>query len=129
MKPRICLIALFLMIAAAPGWAANLVYWTNLNGGNWSVAANWAINGNGAQGVPGPADTALIVSNGTYTVTNNASPTISGLTVGASGGGGTQTLTNTSSLVLNGAGTVTANGVLGFTGNTLSGTGSSREQR
>ena len=40
------------------------VTWTNTAGGNWGVAANWSPNQ-----VPGAADTGLITTPGTYTVT------------------------------------------------------------
>ena len=37
--------------------------WSNLNGGTWSTAGNWAPNG-----VPGAADLALITLPGSYVV-------------------------------------------------------------
>ena len=37
--------------------------WSNVNGGNWSDDGNWT-----PAGVPGPADTALIVLAGQYAI-------------------------------------------------------------
>ncbi|HXG47914.1 MAG TPA: hypothetical protein VNO52_09835, partial [Methylomirabilota bacterium] len=65
----------------------NTIYWTNLAGGNWSVAANWWPNR-----VPAATNHAAIVSNGTYTVTVNAAATCNNLTVGSISGVGTQTV-------------------------------------
>jgi hypothetical protein len=62
-----------LMASFIPAQAATIT-WTNTSGGNWSVAANWSPNQ-----VPGVADTALIETNGSYTVTLNANAQIAGL--------------------------------------------------
>jgi hypothetical protein len=92
------------LILARPVRAADIV-WTNLAGGNWSVAANWNPNQ-----VPGAGDTAYLTNSGTYAVTNNGTRTIGGLVVG--GDSGTQTLAQVGSytLTLNGAGRLGANG-------------------
>ena len=52
---------------------ASAINWTNIAGGNWSVAANWSPNQ-----VPGSADDAVITNAGTYTVTLDTSPTSKG---------------------------------------------------
>src|SRR6266852_7504802 len=51
--------------------AAATISWTNSSGGNWSAATNWTPNQ-----VPGPADNALITTNGTYAVTLDVGATI-----------------------------------------------------
>jgi len=117
-KLTLKLIALFLlpMALAVPGRAA-IITWTNVNGGSWSVAANWSPNT-----VPGAADDVRITSNGTYTVVMNVSPTISSLTLG--GISGLQTLTNTGqTLTVSQASLVDTNGILGMNGGTVSGAG------
>jgi hypothetical protein len=91
------------LISLLPTRAAN-INWTNVTGGNWSVAANWDPNS-----VPGASDSALITAAGTYTVTLDISPTVGGITLG--GASGTQTLAmNGQTLSLNGGFTVNANG-------------------
>src|SRR5258707_484327 len=62
------------LTAISPGRATTIA-WTNTSGGNWSAAANWKPNQ-----VPADGDTALITSNGTYTVLLDVSPTIASLT-------------------------------------------------
>ena len=95
---------------------ASVITWTNINGGLWNVSSNWSPNT-----VPGVGDTVFITNAGVYTVTQNVSVTVAGLTLG---GDGAQTLTNAgSNLTLNGASAVTATGVLGLAGGTLAGTG------
>jgi hypothetical protein len=104
---------LLLLGASAP---AATISWTNVNGGDWSVAANWNPNQ-----VPGAADDVLITADGNYTVRLDISANISSLAVG--GGSGTQTLTNPASpLNIANSGVVNANGVLGLGGGTLNGT-------
>src|SRR5437870_7448421 len=105
-------VAIFLT-AISPGRAAT-ISWTNIAGGNWSVADNWDPNQ-----VPGDSDTALITSDGTYTVTLDASATIASLTLG--GASGEQTLTSSGPLTLANASTVNTNGIFGFSGGALNG--------
>jgi len=96
-------VAFFLGALAAPVWA-DTITWTNISGGNWSVAANWSPNE-----VPGSSDDVLITSNGTYLVTLDTSPTINSLTLGADSG--EQTLTNQDfTLTLNSASIIGTNG-------------------
>src|SRR5262245_27253651 len=93
------------------------VTWTNVNGGNWNVAANWNPNQ-----VPGDADNAVITANGTYTVTLDMSATVTSLTLG--GTTGEQTFAqNGQTFTVSGAITVNANGVYDLSG-TLSCNGS-----
>ena len=80
------LFAVICLVLATDAFATD-IYWTNTAGGNWNVAANWSPNI-----LPGSSDNAFIVSNGTYTVTLNASATVQNLTLG--GASGTQTLSN-----------------------------------
>ncbi len=95
---------------------AGTIAWTNVNGGDWSVAANWNPNQ-----VRTAADDVLITADGNYTVRLDISASISSLAVG--GGSGTQTLTNPASpLNIANSGVVNANGVLGLGGGTLGGT-------
>src|SRR5208282_1115543 len=93
----------------SPADAATII-WTNVNGGNWSTAANWNSNQ-----VPGSADAAIITNGGTYTVTLSTSPTVNSLTLG--GGSGQQTLaTAGQTLTLASASVVGSNGVLALNG-------------
>ena len=71
-------LSVFILLAtcAQPVRAAQLL-WTNLNGGLWNAATNWSPNQ-----VPGAADSVVITNAGTYTVTNNASVTISAIVLG-----------------------------------------------
>jgi hypothetical protein len=79
---------------------ASTINWTNVAGGNWSLAANWSPNQ-----VPGSADDATVTNAGTYTVTLDTSPTVGSLTLG--GSSGQQTLaTAGSTLGFNSASTV-----------------------
>jgi len=80
--------------------SAEIINWTNIGNGNWSVAANWSPNQ-----VPSTNDTVVITNAGTYTVTLNVSPTLAGLWLG--GSSGTQTLATAGrTLTLNGDATV-----------------------
>ena len=115
--------------------AADLV-WTNLAGGNWSVAANWSPNQ-----VPGSSDNAYVTNSGTYTVTVNASVAVTSLQAGGSSGSqtlslaaGTLSLNGASRLDLNstlalsagnltGSGDVIISGALNWSGGTMSGSG------
>src|ERR1043166_5155143 len=115
---------LFFLVFAAlwPGAApdrilASDIYWTNTAGGNWTTSANWSPNQ-----VPGTNDNALIVSNGTYTVTVNANTTVSNVTAGAVLG--TQTLAIPSAtLTVNGTGLLDTNATLSLSGGTVAGNG------
>ena len=112
---RFAVIALGAMALASA--SAATIAWTNTSGGNWSEAGNWEPNQ-----VPGDGDTALITSNGTYTVTLDVGATIASLTLG--GASGTQTLTTGgNNLTLTDASTVSTNGIFGLSGGTLSGSG------
>ncbi len=111
-----CLVGVSCAAHLIPATAAT-ISWTNMSGGNWSTAANWSPNQ-----VPGPADSALITSNGSYTVALDVSATIASLTLG--GVSGNQTLTNSgNALALVNASTVGTNGVFGLSGGTLNGGG------
>src|ERR1035437_6298705 len=103
------IMAALCILAPAIAPAADIA-WTNISGGNWSVAANWNPNQ-----VPGSADTVLITASGTYTVILDASATVAGLTLGSVNG--IQTLTNSAgSLTLNNSSFVNTNGVLVLAG-------------
>jgi hypothetical protein len=92
-----------LSLTSAPG--AQIV-WTNTAGGNFSDGANWSPNQ-----VPGVNDTAVITSDGTYTVTLDVSPTVGGILLGATSGSSTQTLSlSGQTLTLNGPATVNSRG-------------------
>jgi hypothetical protein len=86
---------------ATPPVPVNPLVWTNIAGGNWSVAANWSPNQ-----VPTFTNDVLITTNGTYTVTVNNNASARSVTLG--GASGTQTLA-----VGNGFMTLTAsNGII-----------------
>ncbi|MFN3407607.1 MAG: beta strand repeat-containing protein [Limisphaerales bacterium] len=91
----------------------NTIYWTNLAGGNWSVAANWWPNR-----VPAATNNAAILSNGTYTVTVDVAAACNNLTVGSISGVGTQTvvLAGGQTLTVNGDGNWATNTVLNHSG-------------
>src|SRR5437879_12589821 len=90
------------LLAAAGNSRADTITWTNLNGGNWSRAANWDPNH-----APSANDTALITLAGTYTVKLDISVTVSNLTLG--GDSGAQTLAiNGATLTIAGLGTLTS---------------------
>ena len=113
MKPILCL-AVFLVCTTAH--AADIV-WTNVAGGNWSVAANWSPNQ-----VPGTNDTAWITNNGTYAVTLDANVTLNGLALG--GDSGTQTFSHANyTLTLNGPGSSSPQGIYAFASGILAGSG------
>ena len=50
-------------VSASSNWA-DTVTWVNTGGGNWNDASNWS-----PKEVPGAADTAMITTPGSYTVT------------------------------------------------------------
>ncbi|HXR07101.1 MAG TPA: hypothetical protein VN765_07210 [Candidatus Acidoferrum sp.] len=107
------LIALFLIVPCKAG----TITWTNTGGGLWSAATNWSPNQ-----VPASSDDALITAGGSYTVTMDASVTVSSLTLG--GANGRQILaTASNNLTLNNASVVKANGILNLSGGSLDGNG------
>jgi plastocyanin len=97
---------------------ASSIIWTNVAGGNWSVAANWSPNQ-----TPVSADTAVITNAGNYTVTLDVSPTVAGLVVGTTSGSTTQTflINGQQTFTLNGQATVNSNGKFNLTSGTLAG--------
>ncbi len=109
-----------LVLALSLGVARSAtVTWTNVNGGNWSAAANWSPNQ-----TPTASDNAVINTAGSYAVTLDINATIGSLALGASSG--TQTLNITANslvLTLNNASTINTNGVLAMSSSTLSGGG------
>ena len=75
--------ALAVTFSATAGAALTANAWINAAGGDWYTAANWS---HGV--VPGPADTALIALDGTYTVAamDGAALSVARLVLGASQG-------------------------------------------
>ena len=65
--------------SASINWG-NEVDWINASGGTWNTASNWSTGS-----VPGASSEVFIVFSGSYTVTQDVSPTIASLTLGASG--------------------------------------------
>jgi hypothetical protein len=111
------LFALLLALAFGRPASAATVAWTNLAGGNWSVADNWSPNQ-----VPGPSDNALITLSGSYTVSLDGDATVGNLTLG--GSTGTQNLQNPGyTFTVNGASQVQSNGVMSLNGGVLAGSG------
>ncbi|MSU61580.1 MAG: hypothetical protein EXS31_04145 [Pedosphaera sp.] len=117
MKIKACVVlpffsALLAILVVGPGRAgADDIAWTNKSGGDWSVANNWSPNK-----IPGPGDTALITSDGTYTVTVNANTAVTSMVLG--GPLGKQSLVIKSQpLTVTGPMTVGANGTLQIEGN------------
>src|SRR6266568_3052059 len=112
---KFALTALVLSLASA---RAAQITWTNTAGGNWNSALNWSPNQ-----VPGASDTAVITNAAAYTVTLDVSPTVGGLTLGATGGSTTQTfLMNGQTFTLNGPCTVNSRGSFTVDSGSLSGT-------
>jgi len=92
------------------------IVWTNILGGDWSVAANWDLNR-----LPNSSDAVQITTPGTYTVTLHTNATMASLTVGGAVSG-TQTLregTNKNLTVT--TATIGSRGVLIMNGGSLSG--------
>ncbi len=111
------LAALLLILTVLSTHAAD-VTWTNLAGGNWSDAINWA---GGA--IPGPGDRALLTQDGTYTVNLNVDATVLSLVVG--GASGKQTLVVSGfALTLLQASSFKPNAELDLHGGSLGGAGS-----
>lgn len=112
MGTSILLVALIATLSAS----ADVITWTNTNGGSWNVPASWSPNQ-----APSTNDIAVITNAGTYSVTLNVNPTIAGLILG--GSSGTQTLdTSGRTLTINGEASVNTNGVFFLSGGALSGT-------
>ena len=116
-RSLVLLLALFSL--NRPGHAATLV-WTNVAGGNWSVAANWE-----PHQVPGAGDDVMLTTPGGYTVTGDVAATVRGVTL-ANAGLTFQVLTNVTVTVTNGlnfsAGVISGPGGLNLGGsNTWSG--------
>ena len=110
-------LAMALLLTMQLSALAESIAWTNPSGGSWSTAENWNLGR-----LPGPFDTVIITSNGTYTVTLDASVVISGLVLG--GGGGQATLANAAhTLTVKSTARVSANGLLELNGGSLAGTG------
>ncbi len=85
--------------------------WTNLAGGDWTVATNWSPNQ-----VPVTGDDVLITNGGTYAITNANNLTLDSLSIG--GTNGIQTLF-INSLTLTNVSVVNSNGVLNWSGGYL----------
>jgi hypothetical protein len=81
--------------------------WTNTNGGDWTDASNWDLNG----GLPQATDDVTINGSGNYTVVVNANETIASLEINAPGATVLidDNLSVTGELMLN-AGTIEFNG-------------------
>jgi hypothetical protein len=97
---------LVVLFSATHSIRAATIVWTNTAGGDWSVAANWNPNQ-----VPDTSDTAVIATEGDYTVTLDVSTTVGGLVLGTTSGSGSQTfLINGQTFTLNGETVVNSNG-------------------
>src|ERR1039458_9235454 len=108
---RILLLLVVLCAAAHSIHAANIV-WTNTAGGNWSVTANWNPNQ-----VPAASDTAVITTDGDYTVTLDVSATVGGLVLGTTSGSSTQTfLIDGQTFTLDGQSVVNSSGQFHLSG-------------
>ncbi len=107
------LVASLIGLNSQPASAATIV-WTNLNGGLWSAATNWSPNQ-----VPAGADTAVITNAGSYTITNNATTTITGLTLGDTNSPGTPKLIITAGTFTTTNTTVASNGVFVLSAGTV----------
>jgi hypothetical protein len=101
----------------ASGLPACTDTWTATSGGNWNTSSDWSTGL-----VPGSGSVACIDGSGTFTVTDDTSPTVGSFQLG--GGSGVQTLVvsadgGNTSLSLNSASTVLSNGIftLAPTGN------------
>jgi hypothetical protein len=93
------------------------ISWSNASGGNWSTGSNWS-----GGIVPGATDTALIMLDGTYTVTLDADTTVAGITLG--GPSGRQTFSMTSrTLTVDGPFNINTNGKAYVSSSTINGTG------
>ncbi|HMP82457.1 MAG TPA: hypothetical protein PKA41_07080 [Verrucomicrobiota bacterium] len=83
---RPALMAILVCCTTAAQGAA--IVWTNVLGGDWSVAENWNPNQ-----LPGTSDTALVTNDGDYTIIVDINPAVSNLMIGAQIG--TQTVIKT----------------------------------
>ena len=107
------LIAALIFLTGIIQCRAATITWTNANGGDWNVPANWSPNQ-----APANGDDVIITNSGSYAITNASGATLDKLTLG--GTNGTQTLM-ISSLTLTNAGMVNSNGVLKWNGGDLEG--------
>ena len=130
---RVLILMFFLLFGVGINTGYGFVYYSRVNGGNWSNPATWSTDavlqctGASAGSVPGPADDVFICSGFTVIFNTGVGPvTISNLTVR-----GTLTITDNKNLVCNslalygvigGAGTFDLQ-IGNTTGSTLSGTG------
>ncbi len=112
-------LVLTLLLASSRVASATTFVWTNALGGSWSAITNWSPNG-----VPGVGDTAMISSNGTYTVTVNSAQAVGNLTMNAASGAQTLNIASGGTLTNNSASTGNANAILEVSGGTLTGAGS-----
>jgi N-acetylneuraminic acid mutarotase len=108
-------IAIFIWVfIVAHSASAATIAWTNLNGGNWSVANNWS-----PHQVPRASNDVVITASGTYAVTLNQDATVASLTLG--GSSGTNTLfANGHNLTLTNSCSVGTHGVVNCTNVILS---------
>jgi len=112
-------IACALLLAGAVVGRSATITWTNISGGNWTVAANWS-----PHQVPTNYDVVYITTPGTYAVefdspeTDNFFTNAARLTLGAGGGAaGTQTFNLNANSLSVGAVLVTNGGVFQAVGN------------
>ncbi len=103
------------LVATNASFNAAGIYWTNTLGGNWTDAANWSPNQ-----VPGPADNAFIIQDGSYTV-SVAGVGANNLIVGASCG--TQTVVLSGVVGFYGKSSFASNTVLNVDGAYVGGEG------
>jgi hypothetical protein len=107
---KTCSLFAIVLFSGALCARAGTIVWTNQNGGQWNVAANWSPNQ-----VPSTNDTATITNSGVYTVSFNENAALAGLILG--GVSGTQTVSMVNRiLTLNGSAFVATNGILTHTG-------------
>ena len=112
----ICLASTGLLMVCDSAQAADLC-WTNIAGGNWSVAGNWDPNQ-----VPGAGDNAYITNNGTFTVAVTVNASVNTLILG--GPSGVQTLDlSGGTFTLEGLGMGSVQSGLSISGGTLAGAG------
>jgi hypothetical protein len=106
---------LFVLAIVSGVWSAgaNTIAWTNLNGGNWSLAPNWNPNQ-----VPTNTDAALITNAGTYAIQVDVDPNVQGLTLGGSSGIQTLLFASAATLTATNA-TILTNGVISSPGSPL----------
>jgi len=109
---------LTLISFAAAGVSGADIVWTNVAGGNWTMAANWSPNQ-----TPGLEDHAIITNAGNYTVVANATTLPRSFVLGGSAGTQTLELSSSATFLLAAASVVESNGVLALNGGNLGGDG------